>query len=366
VGEGSWYVKSDGDAHYWDVESETYLPVPRSEGVISVASLAEEGKVLAESVGATLYDMGDGVGCVSFHTKMNALDNTILEVIAAGCDMVDAGELVGLVVGNDDTNFSVGANVGLIGMLAMSQDWDQIDQTVGILQDTLMRMKYCEGPVVVAPRGMALGGGCEVVMHGDAVRAAAESYIGLVELGVGLIPAGGGCKEMAFRYYGSIPDGVKADLFPFMEKMFMTVGTATVSTSAEEAKSYGFLRRTDRITVNPDAVLANAKADVLAMVQMGYEPPAQFSVPVPGATGIAALKVGVHGMQQGGYLSEYDEHLGAVLATVLCGGDVAAGALLSEQDFLDLEREAFVGLCREQKTIDRILHMLETGKPLRN
>jgi 3-hydroxyacyl-CoA dehydrogenase len=310
--------------------------------------------------------MGDGVGCVSFHTKMNALDNTILEVIAAGCDLVDAGELVGLVVGNDDTNFSVGANVGLIGMLAMSQDWDQIDQTVGILQDTLMRMKYCEGPVVVAPRGMALGGGCEVVMHGDAVRAAAESYIGLVELGVGLIPAGGGCKEMAFRYYGSIPDGVKADLFPFMEKIFMTVGTATVSTSAEEAKSYGFLRRTDRITVNPDAVLANAKADVLAMVQMGYEPPAQFSVPVPGATGIAALKVGVHGMQQGGYLSEYDEHLGAVLATVLCGGDVAAGALLSEQDFLDLEREAFVGLCREQKTIDRILHMLETGKPLRN
>ncbi len=366
VGEGSWYVERDGDAHYWDVELETYLPVPMSEGVISVASLAEEGKVLAESVGATLYDMGDGVGCVSFHTKMNALDNTILEVIAAGCDMVDAGELVGLVVGNDDTNFSVGANVGLIGMLAMSQDWDQIDQTVGVLQDTFMRMKYCEGPVVTAPRGMALGGGCEVVMHGDAVRAAAESYIGLVELGVGLIPAGGGCKEMAFRYYGSIPDGVKADLFPFMEKIFMTVGTATVSTSAEEAKSYGFLRRTDRITLNPDAVLANAKADVLAMVQMGYEPPAQFSVPVPGATGIAALKVGVHGMQQGGYLSEYDEHLGAVLATVLCGGDVAAGALLSEQDFLDLEREAFVGLCREQKTIDRILHMLETGKPLRN
>ena len=213
---------------------------------------------------------------------------------------------------------------------------------------------------------MALGGGCEVVMHGDAVRAAAESYIGLVELGVGVIPAGGGCKEMAFRFYGSIPEGVKADLFPFMETMFMTVGTATVATSAEEAKSLGFLRRTDRITLNPDAVLADAKSDVLALAQMGYQPPAQFTVPVPGTTGIAALKVGVHGMQQGGYLSEYDEHLGAVLATVLCGGEVAAGTHLSEQDFLDLEREAFVGLCREQKTIDRILHMLETGKPLRN
>jgi 3-hydroxyacyl-CoA dehydrogenase len=213
---------------------------------------------------------------------------------------------------------------------------------------------------------MALGGGCEVEMHGDAVRASAESYIGLVELGVGVIPAGGGCKEMAFRFYGSIPEGVKADLFPFMEKMFMTVGTATVSTSAEEAKSLGFLRKADRITLNPDAVLADAKADVLALAQMGYQPPAQYSVPVPGTTGIAALKVGVHGMRQGGYLSEYDEHLGTVLATVLCGGEVAAGTLLSEQDFLELEREAFVGLCREQKTIDRILHMLETGKPLRN
>jgi 3-hydroxyacyl-CoA dehydrogenase len=366
IGEGSWYVSRDGARYYWDVASETYLPVPMSDGVIFLSTLAEEGNVLAENVGATLYDMGDGVGCVAFHTKMNAIDNTILEMIATGCDMVDAGDLVGLVVGNEATNFSVGANVGLIGMLAMSQDWDQISEAVRAIQETFMRMKYCDGPVVVAPRGMALGGGCEAVMHGDSVRAAAESYIGLVELGVGLIPAGGGCKEMAFRYYGSIPEGVKADLFPFMEKAFMTVGTGTVSTSAEEAKSYGFLRRTDRITLNPDAVLADAKADVLAMVQMGYQPPIRHSVPVPGTTGIAALKVGVHGMAQGGYLSEYDEHLGSVLATVLCGGDVPAGTLLREQDFLDLEREAFVGLCREQKTIDRILHMLETGKPLRN
>ena len=366
VGEGSWYVKRDGGAFFWDVGTEEYLPVPVAEGTIFLSTLAEEGRVIGGSVGATLYDMGDGVGCVAFHTKMNAIDNTILEVIATGCDMVDAGELVGLVVGNEATNFSVGANVGLIGMLAMSQDWDQIDQAVRIIQNTFMRMKYCDGPVVVAPRGMALGGGCEAVMHGDAVRAAAESYIGLVELGVGVIPAGGGCKEMAFRFYGSVPEGVKVDLFPFMEKVFMTVGTATVSTSAEEAKSYGFLRRTDRITLNPDAVLADAKADVLAMAQMGYKAPMPRKVPVPGSTGIAALKVGVHGMRQGGYLSEYDEHLGTVLATVLCGGDVPAGTMLSEQDFLDLEREAFVNLCREQRTIDRILHMLETGKPLRN
>ena len=365
-GEGSWYIERDGVPFYWDVTAETYGPVPISEGVIFLSTLAEPGKVLASSVGATLYDMGDGVGCVAFHTKMNAIDGTILEVIEAGCDMVDSGELVGLVVGNEASNFSVGANVGLIGMLAMSKDWDQIGQAVSAIQDAHMRMKYCDGPVVVAPRGMALGGGCEAVMHGDAVRAAAESYIGLVELGVGLIPAGGGCKEMAFRFYGSIPEGVKADLFPFMEKIFMTVGMGTVSTSAEEAKFHGFLRRSDRITLNPDAVLADAKADVLAMVASGYKPPVPRKVPVPGASGIAALKVGVHGMQQGNYLSEYDEYLGTVLATVLCGGDVPAGTLLSEQDFLDLERKAFVDLCQEQKTMDRIMHMLESGKPLRN
>lgn len=365
-GEGTWYVKRDGARYYWDVTTETYVPVPISEGMVFLSSLADSGKVLASNPGATLYDMGDGVACVAFHTKMNAIDPTIVEMINTACDMVDNGELVGLVVGNEAANFSVGANVGLIGMLAMSKDWDQIDQAIRELQDAFMRMKYCDGPVVIAPRGMALGGGCEIVMHGDTVRASAESYLGLVEIGVGLIPAGGGCKEMAFRHYGSIPDGVKADLFPFMEKVFMTVGMGTVSTSAEEARTHGFLRRSDRVSLNPDAVLADAKSDVLAMVATGYRPPARRKVPVPGTGGIAALKVGAHGMQQGGYITEYEEHLATVLASVLCGGDVPAGTQLSEQDFLDLEREAFVGLCHEQKTIDRIMHMLETGKPLHN
>jgi 3-hydroxyacyl-CoA dehydrogenase len=203
-------------------------------------------------------------------------------------------------------------------------------------------------------------------MHGDSVRAAAESYIGLVELGVGLIPAGGGCKEMAFRYYGAIPPGVKADTFPFMEHIFTTVGMATVSTSAEEARTLGFLRPTDRVTLNPDAVLADAKADVLALAQMGYRPPARRTVKVPGSGGIAALNVAIHGMAEGGYLSEYDAFLGRKLAGVLCGGDVPAGTELTEHDILDLEREAFLSLCGQEKTIARILHMLEKGKPLRN
>jgi 3-hydroxyacyl-CoA dehydrogenase len=365
-GEGTWYVNRGGVRHFWDIQTEDYIPVPVNDGLIFLPALADREMVIERNVGATLYDMGDGVGCVEFNTKMNAIDGQIIEMIDRACDLVDAGELTGFVVGNEAANFSVGANVGLIGMLAMNQDWDQIEIAVRAIQQAFMRMKYCDGPVVVAPRGMALGGGCECVMHGDSVRAAAESYIGLVELGVGLIPAGGGCKEMVFRYYGAIPPKVNADTFPFMEQIFTTVGMGTVSTSAEEARTLGFLRPTDRVTLNPDAVLADAKADVLAMAQTRYRPPAERTVKVPGSGGIAALTVAIHGMEEGGYLSEYDAHLGRKLAGVLCGGDVPAGTMRTEQDILDLELEAFLSLCGEEKTIARILHMLEKGKPLRN
>jgi 3-hydroxyacyl-CoA dehydrogenase len=365
-GQGSWYVTRDGVRRYWDVVEEDYVPEPVAERIIFLPSLADREMIMDRNDGATLYDMGDGVGCVEFHTKMNSLDPSISEMLEKGCDMVEAGELIGLVVGNEASNFSVGANVGLIAMAAMNQQWDQIDEALVELQRVVMKMKYCDGPVVVAPRGMALGGGCEIVMHGSAVRASAESYIGLVELGVGVIPAGGGCKEMAFRFYGSIPPGVKADTFPFMEKIFTTIGTATVSTSAEEARDLGFLTATDRITLNSDAVLADAKADVLAMAATGFRPPLPGTVPVPGEGGIAALTVAIHGMREGGYISEYDEHIGKKLATVLCGGSVPNGTRRTEQDFLDLEREAFLSLCGEEKTMARIMHMLETGKPLRN
>jgi 3-hydroxyacyl-CoA dehydrogenase len=365
-GEGTWYVVRDGVRHYWDITAEDYRPVTVNDRVITLPGLADRQMVISRNEGAVLYDMGDGVGCVEFTTKMNAIDGQIIEMIDTACDMVDEGQLVGLVIGNEATNFSVGANVALIGMLAMNKDWDQIDLAVAAIQQAFMKMRSCDGPVVVAPRGMALGGGCECVMHGDSVRAAAETYLGLVELGVGLIPAGGGCKEMAFRYYGAIPTGVKADTFAFMEHIFTTVGTAKVSTSAAEARDLGFLRETDRITLNPDTVLADAKADVLAMLDMGYRSPAPRTVKVPGASGIAALTVAVHGMRAGGYLSEYDEHLGKTLARVLCGGDVPSGTVRTEQDLLDLEREAFLSLCGEERTIQRILHMLEKGKPLRN
>ena len=362
--EGTWYVHRQGETFYWDVEREEYLPLATTN--ISIASLADAGRVIDHNDGATLYDMGDGVGLLEFHTKMNAIDAQIIEMVDSACERVNQGELVGLVVGSEAVNFSVGANIGLVGMLAMSNMWDELEQAVADIQNAFMKMKFCAGPVVVAPRGMALGGGCEVVMHGASVRAAAETYLGLVEVGVGLIPAGGGCKELAIRFYGGAPKGVKPNPFAVMEKIFTTIGMATVSTSAEEARDLGFLRPTDHITLDSDAVLSDAKADVLALVRMGYRPPAPTKVTVPGRDGIASLKVALHGMRGGGYISEYDEKLAKRLAYVICGGDVPAGAERSEQDFLDLEREVFVELCHEQKTMERIQHMLATGKPLRN
>ena len=365
-GEGSWYVRREGMTYYWDIQKEDYLPVPVNERHISLATLADQGKVLDRNEGATLYDLGDRVGLVEFHTKMNSIDAQIIEMINNACDRVNNGELDGLVIGNEAANFSVGANIGLIGMLVMADMWDELEQAIRAGQDAYMKMKYCAGPVVVAPRGMALGGGCEAVMHGDAVRASAETYIGLVELGVGLIPAGGGCKELAFRYYGSAPATVKPNLFPLMEQIFRTIGLGAVAGSAEEGRSMGFLRPTDKVTLNPDNVLADAKADVLAMLATGYKPPLPTTVPVPGRDGIATLKVAAHGMRGGGYISEYDEYLARKLAHVICGGDVPEGTERTEQDFLDLERAAFLELCHEEKTMARIQNMLSTGKPLRN
>ena len=360
--DGTWYVRRNGALHYWDVAAGEYLPAPGTEGIIAIADL----EAIDENDGATLYDMGDRVGLVEFHTKMNSIDAQIIEMLDKAVDRVDSGELVGLVIGNEAANFSVGANIGLVGMLAMSNMWDELAGAVAGIQNAYMRMKYCRGPVVVAPRGMALGGGCEAVMHGDLVRASAETYLGQVELGVGLVPAGGGCKEMAFRHYGSVPAGVNANLFPFMEKIFKTIGLGTVSTSAEEARDLGYLRPTDTVHLNPDTLLAAAKKDVLALVEGGYRPPRPRTVKVPGRDGIAAIEVAAHGMRGGGYISEYDQHLANRLAYVICGGDVPQGTERTEQELLDLELEVFLELCHEEKTIERIQHMLATGKPLRN
>jgi 3-hydroxyacyl-CoA dehydrogenase len=271
-----------------------------------------------------------------------------------------------LVIGNNAENFCVGANIFAVAVAAQNQDWDQIEMATRTLQNLLMRTRYFHKPIVAAPSGMALGGGAEIVMGGSRVVAASESYVGLVEVGVGLIPAGGGCKEMVRRVITPPLQTQHANALPFLQRTFETIGQAKVSASAEESRSLGFLGECDRIVLNRDHVIAEAKREVLAMVNAGYTPPVPSKLYATGRDALAALQVGVFMFQEGAYLSEYDAHIGRKLAYVLTGGDISKPGWVDEQYFLDLEREAFLSLCGEAKTVERIWHMLQTGKPLRN
>ncbi|HYL98557.1 MAG TPA: enoyl-CoA hydratase/isomerase family protein, partial [Blastocatellia bacterium] len=270
-----------------------------------------------------------------------------------------------LVIGNQAENFSVGANIMMLLLGAQEGEWDEIAMGVRHFQNANMKLRYSPKPVVTAVHGMALGGGCEVTMHADKARAAAESYIGLVEVGVGLIPAGGGVKEMVLRATdGTVPD---EDLLPHLKNVSQTIAMARVSASAVEARELGFLRKTDPITMNKDRLIEDAKQTALAMVAEGYtEPKPRTNIPVPGESMYAALKLAIHMMVRGSFISEYDAHVATKLAFVVTGGNLSRRTLVSEQYLLDLEREAFVSLCGERKTQERIQHMLKTGKPLRN
>jgi 3-hydroxyacyl-CoA dehydrogenase len=270
-----------------------------------------------------------------------------------------------LVIANEADNFSVGANIMMVLLAIQEGEWDEIAISVRGFQNANMNLRYSAKPVVVAPAGMALGGGCEITMHGDKVRANAESYIGLVEVGVGLIPGGGGVKELVLR----ATEGATADedLFPRIRKVSETIAMAKVSTSAVEARELGFLRDTDHLTMNRERLVEDAKQTALAMVKEGYEPPhPRTDIPVMGESALATIKLAVHMMQRGGFISEYDAHVAKKLAHIITGGNLSRKTLVSEQYLLDLEREAFVSLCGERKTQERIMHMLKTGKPLRN
>jgi 3-hydroxyacyl-CoA dehydrogenase len=272
----------------------------------------------------------------------------------------------GLVIANNGANFSAGANVGLIFMLAAEQEYDELDMAVRQFQNTTMRLRYSSVPVVVAPHGMTLGGGCEMCLHADAVQAAAESYVGLVELGVGLIPGGGGTKEMALR---ASDRNVKEDIeLNYLQQLFINIGTAKVSTSAHEAFEMSILRKgTDGISINPDRRIADAKRRVLLMHEQGYTQPIQRTdIKVQGRGGLGPILAGTHGMFRGNYISEYDLFIAEKLAYVMCGGDLSGATLVSEQYLLDLEREAFLSLCGQRKTLERLQSILQTGKPLRN
>lgn len=366
AGCGAFYRYEGGRAvAYYDLATKGYRPLKPRPDVIVLRDQKASGKVIEQNDGATLVDLGDGVACLEFHTKMNALDQDIFAMFGTALERVDR-EFAGLVVSNNADNFCVGANIGFIALAAQNQQWDQLEAAARLFQDLTMRLRYFHKPVVVAPAGMALGGGAEVVMAGQRVVAAAESYIGLVEVGVGLIPAGGGCKEMVRRVVGPAMQTKGAMVLPFLQRVFETVGQAKVGTSAEESRALGFLGPCDRVVMNRDHVLAEAKREVLAMAAAGHRPPVPARLYAAGRDGLAALNVGVFMFREGEYISDHDALIGRKLAHVLAGGDLSAPTWVDEQHFLDLEREAFLSLCGEPKSVERLWHMLRTGKPLRN
>jgi 3-hydroxyacyl-CoA dehydrogenase len=339
------------------------LPSGRSLGPQALA--LTDAKVVRKNAGASLKDLGDGVLCLEFHSKMNAIGGDTIEMINAGVQEA-AKNFTALVVGNDAPNFSAGANLMLLLLEAQEGNWDEIDLMIRAFQKSTMALKLADVPVVVSPAGLTLGGGCEIALHADHVQAAAEAYIGLVEVGVGLIPGGGGTKEMLARAMESIPGGT-SDPFPFVQRVFETIGFAKVATSAPDAQRLGYLRESDGVTMNRDRVLADAKARALALAGPGYRPaqPRQ-AIPVGGEGTLATLKLGIHLAWRAGRISDHDKLIGGKIAWILAGGNLPRPGTFTEQQLLDLEREVFLSLCGERKTQERIAHTLKTGKPLRN
>ncbi len=337
---------------------------PAGAGLEVLRSARESGAVVRRNAGASLVDLGDGVLAVEFHSKMNTLGGDAVDMLAAGA--AEAGRnFEALVVGNDAVNFSAGANLMLVLLEAQEENWDEIDLMVRAFQSAVVGLRRAPVPVVVAPAGLALGGGCEIALHADRVQAAAETYMGQVEVGVGLIPAGGGTKELLARFVGSAPSGA-ADLLPFVQRAFELIGFGTVSTSAADARRLGLLREADGVTMNRERLLGDAKSAALALAP-AYQPPApERRITAGGPDTRAALQLGVHLAWRGGRISDHDALIGRRLAHVLAGGDIPHAMPVGEQHLLDLEREAFLSLCGEPRTQERMAHTLKTGKTLRN
>jgi 3-hydroxyacyl-CoA dehydrogenase len=368
-GRKSLYESSAGELSAFDPATASAVKVPEPPGIIILKSLKERSREVVRNSGASLIDLGDGVLCCEFHSKMNAIGDDITAMIQTGLKRLNT-DFDALVVANQAPNFSVGANLMLLLVAAQEQEWDDVHDAVRRFQGANLGLKHAPKPVVVAPQGMALGGGCEICLHGARIQAAAETYMGLVETGVGLIPAGGGSKEMIVRANEHAAGGESLDLFHAFKPVFETLAMAKVSTSAEDARGLGFLRPADFISMNGDRLVADAKAAALALVREDYRPgfaaPNEPSIRVLGEELIAGAKLAIHMMLRGEYISEYDAHVARKLANVLAGGPLTESQLVSEQYLLDLERETFVSLCGERKTQERIAHTLKTGKPLRN
>ena len=363
-GMSSFYKTENGKRMYFDNTTNTYKIIPGTEDLVDLNSLRDDNKVWGNS-DCTLVHLGDGILNLEFHTKMNTIGGGVLQGINKAIDIAE-NEYEGLVISNTGQNFSAGANVGMIFMMAADQDFDELNFAVKAFQDTTMRIRYSNIPVIVAPHNMALGGGCEISLHADKVVAHAELYMGLVEFGVGLIPGGGGTKEFAKRFSEELHSGdIKINR---LRDRFLTVGQAKVSLSAYEAFDYGYLREgIDEVVVSRAHHLTRAKAACLELAEKGYVPPKrEKNITVVGQEGLGIVYVGANSMLSGNYMSEHDRIIAEKLGFVLCGGDLSENTVVSEQYLLDLERKAFLELCRERKTLERIESIVKYGKILRN
>ena len=365
----SFYTTKDDGKYYYDFEKKAYAKIDENPRIIILPDLKSRNKIIKENGSATLIDLGDGVACLEFHTKMNSIDEGLTSMQAEACDIVEK-DFVGMVVANhDERAFSAGANVFQVLTAAQMGQWDLIEKGVEALQGVNMRMKYLSKPVVTAPAGLALGGGCEIAMHGARCLPNGETYMGLVEVGVGVIPAGGGCKELLVRLTEGIPDGLIEAGFNLqyhMGKAFENIAMAKVSTSAAEAMELGYIRKSETINMSRDQQIFEAKRLVLSLVATDYKPPKPALIPVMGENFRGMVNAIIQNMLYGKFVSEYDVHVSKKVGYVLSGGDCAEGTYVSEQEILDLEKEAFVSLCGEKKTQERIMYMLSNGKPLRN
>jgi len=362
AGSKSFYKVEGGQRKYYDIPSKSYKTIPGKEAFILLENLSD--KIVWKNAESKVTDIGDGVINFSWHSKSYTLGSSVIEGLNKAIDLAEKNHR-GLVVGHQGPDFSLGANLGLVFMYAIEQDYDELDFMVRAFQNSTMRIRYSSIPVVVAPQGRTLGGGCEMTLHSDLAQAAAETYIGLVEVGVGLIPGGGGTKEFTKRVSDRMQEG---DIeLNALQNAFMNIATAKVGLSAEEAREMGILREHDRISINKDRQILDAKAAVIELAEAGYTMPAHAkNIKVQGRSGLALFAAGVNGMKVGRFISEHDEKIAMKIANVMCGGDLSSPTEVTEQYLLDLEREAFVSLCGEKKTLERIQSILTGGKPLRN
>jgi 3-hydroxyacyl-CoA dehydrogenase len=382
-GRSSFYARNaQGQQTYWDPTTGSAKQLEGSDSWLNLSDVKAAGGVVDKNASAKLLDLGDGVLALSLENPndMNALNEDLFSLYSKALDQLDADQWEGLVicaqnsdygafrpsVGPNGNAFCAGANLLMIGMLAMQQEWGQLNDMIKSLQDLVTRAQYSRRPVVAAPFGLTLGGGLEVAMHTAAVQTTGEVFMGLVEAGMGLLPAGGGCKEMLKRHLGDIPKGVNYDPNPFVQSAFLNIGLAKVATSCEEAREMGYLRPGDRVSMDADSLIHDAKQRVLGLARGGYQPPRKSTFKLPGASGRSPIELRLYELNLGGFASDHDVRVAKQVAHIMTGGDIPSGTWVDEQHILDLEREGFLSLLGEQLTLARIQHFLTTGKVLRN